>query len=47
MLRQIEDDVYRDPKYKWPLGMFLNEHNVIYAYIENRRRDIRRELQTL
>ncbi|MGN7359679.1 CotH kinase family protein [Paenibacillus sp. SAF-054] len=47
MFRQIEDDVYRDPQYKWPLGMFLSEPEVIQAYIENRRRDIRRELQNL
>ncbi|GIO32518.1 MULTISPECIES: CotH kinase family protein [Paenibacillus] len=47
MFHQIEEDVYRDPKYKWPLGMFLYEPDVIHAYIENRRRDIRRELQNL
>ncbi|MWV45970.1 spore coat protein CotH [Paenibacillus sp. HJL G12] len=47
MFHEIEQDVYRDPKYKWPLGMFVNEPDVIHAYIENRRKDIRRELQNL
>ncbi|MEC0241115.1 CotH kinase family protein [Paenibacillus dokdonensis] len=47
MFNQIEDDVYRDPKYKWPRGMFISEPDVIQAYIEDRRKDIRRELQNL
>ncbi|MED5020747.1 CotH kinase family protein [Paenibacillus chibensis] len=47
MHKQIEEDIYRDPKYKWPLSMFASEPEVIQAYIEDRRNVIRRELHNL
>ncbi|WP_152399547.1 CotH kinase family protein [Paenibacillus cellulositrophicus] len=43
----IAQDIYDDPKYKWDVGIFDTEPDVIREYIEDRRRDIKNEMEQL
>ncbi|KAF9130471.1 hypothetical protein BGX30_013480 [Mortierella sp. GBA39] len=43
----IAQDIYDDPKYKWDIGIFDTEPDVIREYIEDRRRDIKNEMEQL